>query len=62
MLIINIIEAEVTIDAAGKPHTYIIKDERMKAVTTYVKELVANQPEIYDYCSYVCYQDFEGDY
>ena len=40
MLIVNVIEAEVTTDKDGKTHTYIIKDKKMEEVTKYAKGLV----------------------
>ena len=42
MVIVNVIEAEVTKDKDGKPHTYIIKDKKMEEVTKYVKGMVTN--------------------
>ena len=42
MVIVNVIEAEVTKDKDGKPHTYIIKDKKMEEVTKYVKGMVKN--------------------
>ena len=62
MLIINVVEAEVTQDARGKRHTYIIKDDSMKEVYKYVDELVRKQPDIYDCYHYACYQDQQGEF
>ena len=42
MLIINIVEAEMTLTTTGKEHLYIIRDESMKEITRYVDELVRN--------------------
>ena len=40
MLVVNVIEAEITTGRDGKPHTYIIKDKKMEKVTKTVKEIV----------------------
>ena len=62
MVVVNVIEAEVTVTSKGNLRIFIIKDKKMKEVSKYVRKKSLTNPLLYDYFSYVCFRDDKGNY
>ena len=62
MAVVNVIEAEMTITKKGNLRIFIIKDNKLKEVSKYVKTKALANPDLYDYYSYVCFRDEKGKY
>ena len=62
MAVINVIEAEMTVTKKGNLRIFIIKDKKLKEVSKYVRTKARENPDLYDYFSYICFRNEKGKY